>query len=145
MGFGGWSFGPEQWSGKEDDNLLSAMEGALNNNITHFDTATDYGNGHSERLVGHFMATEPGRRERIFLASKYSSDEISAQDMLNAVDASRDRLQTNMIDLYYIHWPRAGKDLRPWMEALETPRQQRLRHRREQLSVEQMEQMAQVG
>lgn len=124
LGFGGWSFGPDQWSGKEDDNLLSAMESALATGITHYDTATGYGNGHSERLVGRFMASEPGRRERLFLASKHEADDISAQDMLNAVDASRARLQTDMIDLYYMHWPRSGKDMRPWMEALETARQQ---------------------
>jgi aryl-alcohol dehydrogenase-like predicted oxidoreductase len=124
IGFGGWSFGPDQWSGQEDTNLLGAMESALEHGITHFDTADGYGDGHSERLLGRFMAAEPGRREKIFLATKYQSDNISAQDMLQAVDVSRERLQTDMIDLFYIHWPRAGKDIRPWMEGLETARQQ---------------------
>ncbi len=147
MGLGGWAFSPEQWTGKENDSLHSAMESALANHITHFDTATGYGDGHSESLIGRFMAAEPGRREQIFLASKYSSNEISAQDMLNAVDASRARLQTDMIDLYYIHWPRSGKDLRPWMEALETVRQQgKIRVIGvSNFSVEQMEQVAQAG
>jgi aryl-alcohol dehydrogenase-like predicted oxidoreductase len=147
IGFGCWSFGPDQWSGKEDDNLLSAMESAWANGIRHFDTASGYGNGHSERLVGRFMAAEPGRREQLFLASKYQTTEVSVQNMLNAVDASLAKLQTDMIDLYYIHWPRAGKDLRPWMEALETARQQgKIRTIGvSNFSIEQMEQVAQVG
>lgn len=147
LGFGGWSFGPDQWSGKEDNNLLGAMESALEQGITHFDTASNYGNGHSERLVGRFMASEPSRRERIFLASKYESDEISTQGILDAVDASRKRLQTDVIDLYYIHWPRAGKDLRPWMEGLETARQQGKIHAIgvSNFSIEDMEQVSQVG
>lgn len=124
LGFGGWSFGPDQWSGQEDANLLSAMESAFERGITHFDTASEYGDGYSEQLIGRFMAAEPGRRERIFLASKYQSNEVSAQGMLDAVNASLKRLQTDMIDLYYIHWPRTGKDLRPWMEGLETARRQ---------------------
>ena len=65
LGFGGWSFGPDQWSGKEDDNLLAAMESALDQGISHFDTASNYGSGHSERLVGQFITAAPGRRARL--------------------------------------------------------------------------------
>lgn len=147
IGFGGYSFGPDQWSGKEDEHLLAAMQSALANGITHFDTATSYGNGHGERLIGQFMAAAPDRRDQIFLASKYETDVVTRQEMLQAVDASRDRLQTDVIDLYYIHWPRTGKDMRPWMEALETARQQgKIRAIGvSNFSVEQMQQLAQVG
>jgi myo-inositol catabolism protein IolS len=147
MGFGSWVYGAHQWSGVQDDDLLRAMESALAFGLTHFDTATGYGNGKSESLVGRFLSAEPGRREPIFLASKYEANEISFDDMLNAVDASLSRLQTEMIDLYYIHWPRTGKDLRPWMEALETARQKgKIRAIGvSNFSIEDMEQVAQVG
>jgi aryl-alcohol dehydrogenase-like predicted oxidoreductase len=123
LGFGGWSFGPRQWTGQEDANLLGAMETALEKGITHFDTAADYGDGYSEQLIGRFMAADPARRDRIFLASKANLDDITAQSMIAAIDASRARLQTDMIDLFYIHWPRTGQDMRPVMEGLETARQ----------------------
>ena len=147
LGFGGWSFGPDQWSGKEDNNLLGAMKKALEQGINHFDTASSYGDGHSERLVGRFMTSETGSRDKIFLASKYESNDMTARAMLQAVDASRDRLQTDVIDLYYIHWPRTGKDLRPWMEGLETARQQgKIRAIGvSNFSVGDMEQVAEVG
>jgi myo-inositol catabolism protein IolS len=147
LGLGGTTFGPHQWSGQEDANLLAAMETSLEHGITHFDTAEGYGDGYSEHLIGRFMAAQPSRRSRLFLASKANVDEISAQAMLKAVDGSLARLQTDMIDLYYIHWPRTGQDLRPWMEGLETARQQgKIRAIGvSNFSVEQMEQIAQVG
>jgi aryl-alcohol dehydrogenase-like predicted oxidoreductase len=100
------------------------MRSAQEQGITHFDTATGYGNGYSEQLIGRFIAGEPSRRDRMFLASKFQTDEITTQAMMDAVDASRNRLQTDVIDLYYIHWPRSGKDMRPWMEGLERARAQ---------------------
>ena len=147
LGFGGYSFGPEQWSGKEDDNLLAAMTEALAEGINHFDTASNYGDGHSERLMGQFLSAQPGRREQIYLASKFETDDLTARAMLDAVDASLERLQTDLIDLYYIHWPRTGKDMRPWMEGLETARAQgKIKAIGvSNFSVEQMEALAQVG
>lgn len=147
LGLGGTTFGPDQWSGAEDANLLAGMETALERGINHFDTGAGYGDGYSESLIGRFMAAEAGRRERIFLASKANLDEITAQAMLNAIDGSRARLQTDVIDLYYIHWPRTGKDMRPWMEGLETARQRGMIRAVgvSNFSVEQMEQVSQVG
>jgi aryl-alcohol dehydrogenase-like predicted oxidoreductase len=89
--------------------------------ITHIDTATGYGGGRSEELIGEFL---PGRREQIFLASKASINEMDTQKMLGMVDKSLQRMQTDFIDLYYIHWPRVGKDIRPMMEGLELARSQ---------------------
>lgn len=147
LGMGGSFYGLDHGSGQGEADILAAMETALDNGITHFDTASGYGNGYSERLIGRFMAADPNRRERIFLASKFASDDISAQAMINAVDASRARLQTDMIDLYYVHWPRTGKDLRPLMEGLETARQQGKIQAIgvSNFSVDQMAQMAEVG
>jgi myo-inositol catabolism protein IolS len=67
--------------------------------------------------------------------------------MIDAVDASRARLQTDVIDLYYIHWPRTGRDLRPWMEGLETARQEgKIRAIGvSNFSIAQMEQVAEAG
>jgi aryl-alcohol dehydrogenase-like predicted oxidoreductase len=123
------------------------METAFDKGITHFDTAAGYGNGYSERLIGRFIAAQPSRRAPMFLASKFASDDMSAQAMIKAVDDSRSRLQTDMIDLYYIHWPRTGQDMRPLMEGLETARQQGKIQAIgvSNFSVEQMEQVAEVG
>lgn len=144
VGLGCWTFGPDQWTGKEDTNLLAAMETALTYGISHFDTAADYGKGHSERIIGRFMK---GRREEVFLATKANTDDITAGAMLKHISESLARLQTDVIDLFYIHWPRKGKDLRPWMEGLEIARSKGLIGAIgvSNFSVEQMEQVQEVG
>lgn len=147
LGLGGSFYGLDHGYRQAEANFLAVMEVALENGITHFDSASGYGNGYSERLIGRFIAADSSRRDRIFLASKFSSDEISAQAMIDAIDASRARLQTDLIDLYYIHWPRSGKDLRPLMDGLETARQQgKIRTIGvSNFSVAQMEQLSESG
>lgn len=144
LALGCWTFGPDQWTGKEDANLLAAMETALDCGISHFDTAASYGDGYSERIVGRFLK---GRREAVFLATKADLDEMNAGVMLTRVRESLARLQTDVIDLFYIHWPRKGKDLRPLMEGLETARQKGLIRAIgvSNFSVEQMEQIGEAG
>jgi myo-inositol catabolism protein IolS len=147
LGLGCWSFGPQQWTGKEDKNLLEAMSAAVDSEITHFDTASGYGDGYSESLIGRFLAEDEERRARLFIASKSNLDELTAQSMLEAIRTSRSRLQTDSIDLYYIHWPRTGQDMRPVMEGLETARQQGLIGAIgvSNFSVEQMAQISEAG
>ncbi|MCC6804557.1 MAG: aldo/keto reductase, partial [Anaerolineae bacterium] len=67
--------------------------------------------------------------------------------ILREIDGSRERLQTDVIDLYYIHWPRTGKDLRPLMDGLEKARAQGKIGAGgvSNFSVAQMEQIASVG
>ncbi len=115
LGLGCWVFDPATWEGRRDAELLGAMQAALQNGVTHFDTATGYGSGYSEQLVGRFLA---GTREKVFLASKAGVKSEAAQDMLASVRRSLERLGTDSINLYYIHWPRSDMDLRPAMEGL---------------------------
>ncbi len=142
LALGGTVFGDQS-----DEGWLAVMQAALASGINHFDTAIGYANGRSEALIGQFMGAQPGRREAIFLASKASHNEVTAQQMRALLDQSLARLQTDVIDLYYIHWPRQGQDLRPWMEALENARQQgKIRAIGvSNFSVEQMAQVATVG
>ncbi len=144
LGLGCWVFDPATWEGRRDAELLGAMQAALQNGVTHFDTATGYGSGYSEQLVGRFLA---GTREKVFLASKAGVKSEAAQDMLASVRRSLERLGTDRIDLYYIHWPRRAMDLRPAMEGLELARREGLVRAVgvSNFSVEQMEQVAEVG
>jgi aryl-alcohol dehydrogenase-like predicted oxidoreductase len=141
---GCWVFGADQWQGQAKEELLATMQAALQYGLTHFDTASGYGDGRSELVVGQFLRD---KREKVFLASKASLDEMNVQLMLERVNQSLARLQTDLIDLYYIHWPRRGKDLRPLMEGLELARQQgKIRAIGvSNFSVEQMAQVAEVG
>lgn len=97
-------------SESEAERLLLA---ALDAGVTHFDTAALYGFGASETLVGRFLSRH---RDRFTLASKCGMTGVAnAQglkvrvidgrpDTLKATcDESLQRLQTDVIDLYYLH------------------------------------------
>ncbi len=144
LALGGSLFGSGLWDAAREAERVATMDAAFQAGINHFDTASGYGDGVSEQVLGSFMA---GKRDRIFVASKAASDEMNPDRMLEAVDESRERLQIDCIDLYYIHWPRAGKDPRPLMEGLERARAQgKIRYIGvSNFNVEQMAQVAQVG
>lgn len=144
MGLGCWVFGGAQWGGQEDTDSLAVMKAALDLGITHFDTASGYGGGRSETLVGEFLK---GRREGVYLASKFFPSQLTAQFALDQLEASLQRLQADCVDLYYIHWPSTGKDLRPLMEGLEQARAQgKLKAIGvSNFNLEQMDQLAEAG
>lgn len=144
LALGGSIFAGNDWPREVEDALLATMEAAVTLNVRHFDTASGYGHGRSEELIGQFMA---GRRDGVFVGSKASIDTMDATLMLEQVEQSLQRLQTDVIDLYYIHWPRQGKDLRPMMDGLEQARAQgKVRAIGvSNFSVEQMAQVAQAG
>ncbi|MGP4077979.1 aldo/keto reductase [Halobacillus sp. K22] len=85
---------------------------ALENNMNFLDTAFIYGPKRSEELVGQ-VVKEQGNREEVVLATKgaheFKGDDVvfnnSPSFLKNAVEGSLDRLQTDYIDLFYIHFP----------------------------------------
>lgn len=121
LALGGSWYVPDTKSGSHDAELTDAIAAAYDRGIRHFDTASGYGDGHSERTYGRFLA---GRRDEVFLASKSDPADASAEAMTDAIDQSLRRLGTDYVDLYYIHWPKTGIDMRPRMEALERARTQ---------------------
>lgn len=102
IAFGGWQAGREYWPGAADADSEAAVRAAVEAGITTFDTAEAYGAGHSEALLGR--ALRPVRRE-VVLATKVSWDHLDAAAVTAACESSLRRLQTDVIDLYQVHWP----------------------------------------
>lgn len=100
--FGTWQAGKRGWVGIEDEQVIQAMQAAFAAGITTFDTAEVYGEGYSEELVGKALG---GIRDRIILATKVFPTHLRADQVIAACDSSLQRLQTDYIDLYQIHWP----------------------------------------
>ena len=104
---GGWNFGDPTPESEAVRMIHKAMEGGIN----IIDTADEYIAGESERIVGKALAG--GRRTRVFLATKFHfqmSRDVNDQGnsrhhIMNAVEASLNRLQTDWIDLYQVHRP----------------------------------------
>ncbi len=143
LGLGCWQFGGNAWVGQDDADSMKAMEAAFDQGINHFDTATGYGKGHSEEMVGRFIKD---KREQLFVATKVGAM-AKAEKYTEGIEASLKRLDTDYVDLYYIHWPKTDVDLRPTMEALEKAREQgKVRAIGvSNFSPEQMDQIAEVG
>ena len=86
----------------------AVVDAALEAGITFLDTADIYGSGESERFLGEALA---GRRDRVVLATKFGQDESipgpggSHEHMRRAIDASLERLRTDVVDLYIYHRP----------------------------------------
>lgn len=86
--------------------------------IRHFDTAQGYGNGISEQITGQSLKV---RRTGVSIATKtyYRPPDT----VRKGIEKSLSRLQSDYIDIFYLHWPKPDRDLRPHIEALEAARQ----------------------
>lgn len=99
---GGWQAGKDLWIGIRDEDSLAAMRAAFDAGITAFDTAEDYGHGHSERILGQALGH---CRDRIVIATKVSWHHLRRDQIIEACERSLRNLGTDRIDLYQIHWP----------------------------------------
>jgi diketogulonate reductase-like aldo/keto reductase len=93
-----------------------ALRRGIELGMVHIDTAEMYGDGASERLIGEAIRGLP--REGLFIASKVLPSNASFQGTIRACEASLERLGTDYLDLYMLHW-RGSIPLSETMRALE--------------------------
>src|SRR6195256_4790417 len=96
-----------------------ALRTGLSVGMTLIDTAEMYGNGRSEKLIGHVIA---GQRDRVFLVSKVWPNHVAGNGIARACEASLARLGTDHLDLYLLHWPSRDADLASIVAAFESLR-----------------------
>jgi NDP-hexose 2,3-enoyl reductase len=108
---GTMNFGPRT----SEMESFAVLDAAVEAGINFVDTANQYGGrlgvGTTETILGRWLAQDPGRRDRIVLATKVHepmSDDVndrglSARHIQMACDASLKRLQVDHIDLYQMH------------------------------------------
>ena len=112
IALGTWAMGGWMWGGSNENDAISAIHSALDRGINLIDTAPVYGFGRSEEIVGKALAVG-GRRKRAYIATKVGLDWKDQKAFRNASKAriieeaenSLRRLQTDVIDLYQVHWP----------------------------------------
>ena len=127
-----WLNGPGGWGEVDDKESIRAIHTALENGINFFDTAANYGTGHSERILGQALA---GRRQEAVIATKFGfvvdedkkqvtffeNEEDVIKDVRPACEASLRRLDTDYIDLFLFHvWEYPAKLAVGVREELET-------------------------
>lgn len=90
---------------KDEKELSEAIRVALEAGYRHFDTAMIYEN---EAIVGQALKESSIPREEIFLTSKVWNYDHGYEETKAAFQASLDRLGTDYLDLYLIHWASAN-------------------------------------
>ncbi len=143
--FGAWAIGGWMWGGSDRKESIRAIHACLDHGITSIDTAPIYGFGHSEKLLGEAIK---GKRDKYEILTKsgmrwegtegeyffttndndgHSRDvyRYSGRDsIIRECEESLERLGTDYIDLYQIHWPDNTTPIEETMEALQTLLQQ---------------------
>ncbi|HEX8796044.1 MAG TPA: aldo/keto reductase [Polyangiaceae bacterium] len=125
VGLGTWAMGGYQWGGSDDDESVRTIHAALDLGINLIDTAPAYGFGHSEEVVGRAIA-ERGRRDDVILATKAGLERggdllyrnSTRRQIFEEVELSLQRLRTDYIDLYQVHWPDPATPYEETAEAL---------------------------
>ncbi|GGD33493.1 aldo/keto reductase [Aureimonas glaciei] len=140
LGQGTWMMGEDR-ARRTDE--LAALRHGIERGMTLIDTAEMYGDGASEELVGEAIA---GRRDSIFLVSKAYPQNASRQRLPLACARSLQRLGTDRIDLYLLHW-RGGVPLAETVEAMEALRAEgKIRHWGvSNLDLDDMQELVEVG
>lgn len=94
----------------ESDRILGT---AMDHGVTFIDTAEMYNGGKTEEILGNILGE---RREKLFITTKI--DSIDPDVIRTSIDGSLQRMQTDYVDLYLLHWPKAGMDPTAMMGAL---------------------------
>jgi len=100
---GCWAIGGSYWGGADDKESIATIKTAIENGITSLDTAYIYGNGHSERIVG--KSIKGYDRDKLTIITKLWRTEMSGDRVSKACEGSLKALDTDYIDVYFIHYP----------------------------------------
>src|SRR5512140_834830 len=101
-----WSFGSGEAESKQ------VLDRYLDRGGNFVDTANVYTLGHSEKIIGDHIGRTPSRRDRVVIATKFfvnlfgkdpNGGGAGAKSLLSAVHESLRRLQTDYIDLLWMH------------------------------------------
>jgi aryl-alcohol dehydrogenase-like predicted oxidoreductase len=125
LGMGCWAIGgpwtwaqpgrepyPAGWGNTDDDESIRAIHAAMDMDVNFFDTAANYGAGHSEVVLGRSLK---GKRDKVVIATKfghiineqektvYGDAAQIIKNVRTDVENSLRRLQTDFIDIYQLH------------------------------------------
>jgi aryl-alcohol dehydrogenase-like predicted oxidoreductase len=121
VGGGGYQFG---WGPQDDEQSIAAIHHALDLGINWIDTAAVYGLGHAEEIVGRVLKNRVERPDVFTKCSRVWDDNgeirgnLKAESIRRECEASLRRLQTDVIDLYQMHWPNPEQDIEEGWEAM---------------------------
>lgn len=131
VGFGCWQLGGHGWQDTDQQEIIKAINQALEIGVNFFDTADIYGLGQSEELLAQTLDAHPLGKTAI-VATKFgvrsgangSYYDNSKSWIFEAVEGSLRRLKRKTIDLYQVHWHDEKRPLDDIFADLEKLREQ---------------------
>ncbi len=125
IALGTWAIGGWMWGGTNEEEFIQTIQAALDRGINLIDTAPVYGFGRSEEIVGKALA-QNGRRKQAVIATKVGLAWKDGNPYRNAskarivqeVEELLRRLQTDVIDIYQVHWPDPNTTIEETAEAM---------------------------
>ncbi|MFC7095830.1 aldo/keto reductase [Halobaculum marinum] len=99
--------------GLTDEETATSVRAALDAGYTHIDTAEGYQN---EAVIGDVLADYD--RDDVFLTSKVLAKNLDYESVIRSCEDSLERLGTDYLDLYLIHWPNPAISLRETLHAM---------------------------
>ncbi|RAP73761.1 aldo/keto reductase [Paenibacillus montanisoli] len=97
-----FSGGSTRWELRPEEDNIRLLRQAFDNGVNSFDTAELYGAGRSEFIIGKALGDV---RKQCVIATKVSAHHLRPKEIRTALWQSMFRLNTDYIDLYYIHTP----------------------------------------
>ncbi|MBB4249838.1 aldo/keto reductase [Rhizobium sp. BK008] len=98
LGQGSWAMGEDAGHARAE---IESLKAGIDLGMTLIDTAEMYGDGGAEEIVGQAIR---GRRDEVFVVSKVYPWNASLKGTIEACERSLERLGTDRIDLYLLHW-----------------------------------------
>ncbi len=117
IGQGSWQMGEQPAERRRE---VAALRQGIELGLSLIDTAEMYAEGGAEQVVGEAIS---GLRDRVYLVSKVYPHNASRKAAVAACERSLQRLRTEVIDLYLLHW-RGQYRLEETVEAFECLREQ---------------------
>ena len=102
LSLGCWQLADAAYWGEAGGDPSDAVHAAMDAGINLFDNVETYGAGESERALAKAL---DGERDRVLIATKVSADHCEPRALREACEGSLQRLRTDRIDLYQVHWP----------------------------------------
>lgn len=125
VGFGCWAAGGTiVWNGADDDSTVRTIQRGIDLGINLFDVAPVYGFGHAETMLGRALGS---RRQQVIIATKCGLrwddthtivNNLRPESIMQEIEDSLRRLQTDYIDIYQMHWPDPATPFGETMQAL---------------------------
>ena len=101
------------WQTPDGETAVTAVKVAIEAGYRHIDTAASYGN---EESVGKAIRESGIPRAELFITSKVWNTDRGYESTLQAFEKTLERLGTDYLDLYLIHWPANPTQFKDWAQ-----------------------------